>query len=639
MMKYAWLIVFFPFLGFLINGFFGRYFKREVVATIAACAIGLAFVCGIYTLFDLLKLPPDSRVVEVVYFDWIKAGILDVPAGFLIDPLTMVMVLVVSGVSFLIHIYAGEYMEEDPGYVRFFVYLNLFVSMMLTLVMANNFLLMFVGWEGVGLCSYLLIGFWFEKDSASNAGKKAFIVNRVGDFGFLVGMFIIFTTFHTLNFREVFEKAPEMFTVGSSTITLATLCLFLGATGKSAQIPLYVWLPDAMEGPTPVSALIHAATMVTAGVYMMARCSVLYALAPFSLGVAGTIGALTAVYAASMALVQVDMKRVLAYSTISQIGYMVLGCGVGAFAAGIFHLMTHAFFKALLFLGAGSVSHALAGELDIRKMGGLYKKMPITHITFLSATLAISGIIPFAGFFSKDEILFETFIGHHYILYLLGIVGALMTAFYMFRLYFIAFHGESRVDPEVEKHIHEPSWRMALPLCVLGILSLIGGWIQLPFFHNLKILGGFLEPVFHHAHEIGGMEHGTEVGMWLEGALMALSLVVALIGIYIAYNFYIKNPELPKRLAEKFVGLYTLLFNKYYIDELYQKIVVRPLYNLSLGLSYVVDQHIIDAAVNGTGKSMVYGSSLLRRVNTGYVQFYGLIMFIGAVVVLLVNIF
>ncbi|WP_461832913.1 NADH-quinone oxidoreductase subunit L [Desulfothermus sp.] len=639
MMKYVWLIVFFPFLGFLINGFFGRYFSKRVVATIGASAIGLAFVCGIYTLFDLLSLSPQSRVVEVVFFDWIKTGILNIPAGFLIDPLTMVMVLVVSGVSFLIHIYAGEYMEEDPGYVRFFVYLNLFVSMMLTLVMANNFLLMFVGWEGVGLCSYLLIGFWFEKDSASNAGKKAFIVNRIGDFGFLVAMFIIFTTFHTLNFREVFEKAPEMFTVGSTTITLATLFLFLGATGKSAQIPLYVWLPDAMEGPTPVSALIHAATMVTAGVYMMARCSVLYALAPFSLGVAGTIGALTAVFAASMALVQVDMKRVLAYSTISQIGYMVLGCGVGAFAAGIFHLMTHAFFKALLFLGAGSVSHALAGELDIRKMGGLYKKLPITHITFLSATLAISGIIPFAGFFSKDEILFETFIGHHNILYFLGIAGALMTAFYMFRLYFIAFHGESRVDPEVEKHIHEPSWRMALPLCVLGILSLIGGWIQLPFFHNLKILGGFLEPVFHHAHEIGGIEHGAEAGIWLEGALMALSLVVACIGIYIAYNFYIKKPELPKRLGEKFAGLYRLLFNKYYVDEIYQIIVVKPLYNLSQILSYVVDQNIIDAAVNGTGKTMVYASSTLRRINTGYVQFYGLIMFIGAVVVLLVNIF
>jgi NADH-quinone oxidoreductase subunit L len=440
-----------------------------------------------------------------------------------------------------------------------------------------------------------------------------------------------------LNFKEVFEKAPHMFEVGSSIITLATLLLFLGATGKSAQIPLYVWLPDAMEGPTPVSALIHAATMVTAGVYMMARCSVLYALAPFSLGVVAVIGCLTAVFAASMALVQVDMKRVLAYSTISQIGYMVLGCGAGAFAAGIFHLMTHAFFKALLFLGAGSVSHALAGELDIRKMGNLYKKMPITHITFLSATLAIAGIIPFAGFFSKDEILFETFVSHHTLLYILGLAGALMTAFYMFRLYFIAFHGESHVDPEIEKHIHEPSWRMALPLCILGVLSLIGGWIQLPFFHNMKILGGFLSPVFHHAHEISGM-HGEGVGLWLEGALMTLSLVVACVGIYIAYRFYIKHPELPKDLAQRFAGLYRLLFNKYFVDEIYQMIVVRPLYRVSETLSYVVDKNMIDAAVNGTGRMLVGAGALLRRTTTGYLQFYGLVMFVGAVIILLWNI-
>jgi len=636
-MKYVWLIVFFPFLGFLINGFLGRYFNKKSVAFVAASAIGLAFLCGVVTLFKLLAYPPELRSIEVTFFSWIKAGTLNIEAGFLIDPLTMVMVLVVTGVSFLIHIYAGEYMEEDPGYVRFFVYLNLFVSMMLVLVMANNFLLMFVGWEGVGLCSYLLIGFWFEKDSASNAGKKAFIVNRIGDFGFLVAIFIISCTFHTLNFKEVFEKAPHMFEVGSSIITLATLLLFLGATGKSAQIPLYVWLPDAMEGPTPVSALIHAATMVTAGVYMMARCSVLYALAPFSLGVVAVIGCLTAVFAASMALVQVDMKRVLAYSTISQIGYMVLGCGAGAFAAGIFHLMTHAFFKALLFLGAGSVSHALAGELDIRKMGNLYKKMPITHITFLSATLAIAGIIPFAGFFSKDEILFETFVSHHTLLYILGLAGALMTAFYMFRLYFIAFHGESHVDPEIEKHIHEPSWRMALPLCILGVLSLIGGWIQLPFFHNMKILGGFLSPVFHHAHEISGM-HGEGVGLWLEGALMTLSLVVACVGIYIAYRFYIKHPELPKDLAQRFAGLYRLLFNKYFVDEIYQMIVVRPLYRVSETLSYVVDKNMIDAAVNGTGRMLVGAGALLRRTTTGYLQFYGLVMFVGAVIILLWNI-
>ncbi len=637
-MKYVWLIVFFPFLGFLINGFLSKFFNKKVVAFIAASAIGLAFLCGLVTLVKLLAYPPEARSIEITFYSWIKAGGFNIEAGFLIDPLTMVMVLVVSGVSFLIHIYAGEYMEEDPGYVRFFVYLNLFVSMMLTLVMANNFLLMFVGWEGVGLCSYLLIGFWFEKDSASNAGKKAFIVNRIGDFGFLIAMFIIATTFHTLNFKVVFEKAPQMFQVGSGLITAATLLLFVGATGKSAQIPLYVWLPDAMEGPTPVSALIHAATMVTAGVYMMARCSVLYALAPFSLGVVAVIGCLTAVYAASMALVQVDMKRVLAYSTISQIGYMVLGCGVGAFAAGIFHLMTHAFFKALLFLCAGSVSHALAGELDIRKMGNLHKKMPITHITFLSATLAISGIIPFAGFFSKDEVLFETFMSHHNVLYILGLIGALMTAFYMFRLYFIAFRGESHVEPELEKHIHEPSWRMALPLCVLGVLSLIGGWIQLPFFHNLKILGGFLSPVFHHAHEISKMEEAS-VSVWLEGALMTLSLIVAGLGILIAYKFYIKNPELPKRLGEKFAGLYKLLFNKYYVDEIYQMVVVKPLYNLSEILSIAVDQAVIDGSVNGTGRSLMGVGGVLRRTTTGYVQFYGLVMFLGAVILLLWNLF
>lgn len=637
-MRHVWLIVFFPFLGFLINSFFGKNFNKKAVATIAAGAIGLAFLVGIYTLMELLKLPPEARSIEVVYYTWMKTGNFSIDAGFLIDPLTMVMVLVVTGVSFLIHIYAGEYMEHDGGYVRFFVYLNLFVSMMLILVMGNNYLLMFVGWEGVGLCSYLLIGFWFDKDSASNAGKKAFIVNRVGDFGFLIGMFIIAYTFHTLNFKEVFHKAPEMFSVGSFVITLATLALFLGATGKSAQIPLYVWLPDAMEGPTPVSALIHAATMVTAGVYMIARSSVLYALAPFSMGVVAVIGCLTAVFAATMALVQVDMKRILAYSTISQIGYMVFGCGVGGFVAGIFHLMTHAFFKALLFLGAGSVSHALDGELDIRKMGDLHKKIPITHTTFLIATLAIAGIFPFAGFFSKDEILFDAFITHHSVLYVLGLIGAIMTAFYMFRLYFVAFRGESRVDPKVEKHIHEASWRMTLPLSILAGLSLIGGWIQLPFSEKTKVLTHFLEPVFEHAYKIMG-EHGTHVSMWVEGALMGLSLIIALMGIFIAYNFYVKNPELPKRLGERFAGLYNLLFNKYYVDELYQFIVVKPLYNLSQVLSYVVDKNIIDAIVNGTGHFFVGASGLLRRTNTGYVQFYAIIMFIGAVLLLMINVF
>ena len=634
MMKYTWLIVFFPFLGFLINGLVGHWLKKKVVAVIACGAIGLSFLAGLITFFKLLSYPPHERFFEEIFYTWIKSGIIKIEAGFLIDPLSMVMVLVVTGVSFLIHLYATEYMEEDPGYVRFFVYLNLFVCMMLILVLGNNFLLLFVGWEGVGLCSYLLIGFWYEKDSASNAGKKAFIVNRVGDFGFILAMFIIAWTFHTLNFKEIFEKAPEMFQVGNLTLTIATLLLLLGATGKSAQIPLYVWLPDAMEGPTPVSALIHAATMVTAGVYMVSRCSVLYALAPFSLGMVAIIGCATAVFAATMALVQWDMKRILAYSTISQIGYMMLGCGVGAFAAGIFHLMTHAFFKALLFLGAGSVSHALAGELDIRKMGDLYKKIPITYITFLSATLAIAGIVPFAGFFSKDEILFETFVNHYHVLYILGLGGALLTAFYMFRLLFIAFHGESHVDKEIEKHIHEPSWRMLLPLCALGVLSLIGGWIQLPFVKNGKILGGFLAPVFHKAHEIS-ISHPESVEHWLEGILMALSLVVAGAGIGIAYLFYIKNRDIPKKLAENFKPIYTLLFNKYYVDEIYQAIIVRPLYRLSELLSRYFDIAVIDGIVNGSGRFFMGASSVLRRIQTGYVQLYAFVMFLGLVVILL----
>ncbi len=635
-MEYTWLIPFFPFLGFLINGLIGHWFKKKIVAFIACAAIGLSFLCGLITFLKLLNFPADQRFFEPIFYTWIKSGIIKINAGFLIDPLSMVMVLVVTGVSFLIHIYASEYMEEDPGYVRFFVYLNLFVCMMLLLVLGNNFLLLFVGWEGVGLCSYLLIGFWYEKDSASNAGKKAFIVNRVGDFGFILAIFLIAWTFHTLNFKEVFEKAPQMFQVGNITITIATLLLLLGATGKSAQIPLYVWLPDAMEGPTPVSALIHAATMVTAGVYMVARCSVLYALAPFSLGMVAVIGCVTAVFAATMALVQWDMKRILAYSTISQIGYMFLGCGVGAFAAGIFHLMTHAFFKALLFLGAGSVSHALAGELDIRKMGNLYKKMPITYITFLSATLAIAGIVPFAGFFSKDEILFESFVNHYPVLYVLGLGGALLTAFYMFRLFFIAFHGESHVDKDVEKHIHEPTWRMLLPLSILGVLSLMGGWIQLPFVHNGKVLAGFLSPVFHKAHEIS-VAHPEGIHHWLEGVLMAVSLVVAGLGIGIAYVFYIKNQNIPKKLAEIFSPIHKLLFNKYYVDEIYQAIIVRPLYNLSEGLCKYFDQAIIDGIVNGSGKIIRGASSVIRKVHTGYVQLYAFVMLLGACIIILIG--
>jgi NADH-quinone oxidoreductase subunit L len=451
MMDYVWLIPLFPLLGFVINGFWGKNLSKNVVGTIGSVAVGLSFLVTVAIFLEFLKLPADARHVEKVIYTWIASGSFQAQVAFLIDPLSLIMLLVVSGVSTLIHIYSVSYMHDDPGFYRYFAYLNLFVFAMLTLVGANNFLLMFVGWEGVGLCSYLLIGFFYEKQSASDAGKKAFVVNRIGDFGFLLGIFLIFWTFGTVNFQEVFALAAK-YPVGAGVITAITLFLFLGATGKSAQIPLYTWLPDAMEGPTPVSALIHAATMVTAGVYMVARCSALYSLAPLSLTVVAIVGAATAIFAATIGMAQFDIKRVLAYSTVSQLGYMFLACGVGAYVSGIFHLMTHAFFKALLFLGSGSVMHGLSGELDMRKMGDLKRHMPITYWTFLLATLAIAGIFPFAGFFSKDEILFHSLVDGKIIYWGVATIAAFITAFYMFRAVFMTFHGKSRVDHDVLHH-------------------------------------------------------------------------------------------------------------------------------------------------------------------------------------------
>ena len=493
MMDYVWLIPLFPLIGFLINGLLGKRLSKNVVGTIGSLAVGLSFLLTVAIFLEFLHLPEGSRVVEKTMFTWISAGSFQAQAAFLIDPLSLVMLLVVSGVSTLIHIYSVGYMHDDPGFYRYFSYLNLFVFNMLLLVSANNFLLMFVGWEGVGLCSYLLIGFWYERRSASDAGKKAFVVNRIGDFGFLLGIFIIFWTFGTLNFREVFAAAAPHFAVGSVVITAATLCLFLGATGKSAQIPLYVWLPDAMEGPTPVSALIHAATMVTAGVYMLARCSALFVLAPISMTVVATVGLLTAFFAATMGMAQNDIKRVLAYSTVSQLGYMVLACGVGAFVSGIFHLMTHAFFKALLFLGSGSVIHGMHGQQDMRHMGGLRKHMPITYWTFVVATLAISGIFPFAGFFSKDEILFNTLVDGHVLYWGVATVAALITAFYMFRAVFMTFHGEERFDHH-KVHPHEAPWTMAVPLIILAVLSAVGGFVGFPIIEGAHKFKEFLAP-------------------------------------------------------------------------------------------------------------------------------------------------
>ncbi len=652
MFDYVWLIPVFPAIGFVINGLFGRRYSKKIVGWVACSALGLSFLASILIFLELIGRPPSERLFEKVIFDWVISGSFQTVIGYQIDPLSILMAVVVSGVSFFIHIYSVGYMHDDPGYPRYFAYLNLFVFMMLTLVLANNFLLMFVGWEGVGLCSYLLIGFWFEKDSASNAGKKAFVVNRVGDFGFILGMFLLFTSLGehgiwTLDFTEVFANANKLDT---ATVTAVTILLFIGATGKSAQIPLYVWLPDAMEGPTPVSSLIHAATMVTAGVYMIARCNVLYSMAPIALAIVAIVGVATAIYTASIGFCQNDIKKVLAYSTISQLGYMFLGVGVGAYSAGIFHLMTHAFFKGLLFLAAGSVMHALSGELDMRKMGALRKKIPITFWTFFIATLAIAGVPGLSGFFSKDEILWQAFSSSHghFLLWLVAAVAAGMTAFYMFRALFMTFFGESRVDHQVAHHIHESPKIMTVPLIILAVLSIIGGWVGIP-----HVLGGanhiheFLAPVLGGAEPAkahagitlisqawaSGGEAGGHSAAW-ELLMMVVSVIIALIGIGIAYLFYIKSPGLPKQLAEKWRGLYQLVLNKYYIDELYEVLFINSLKGLGIGLWRGFDDFFIDGTVNGLAYLIGWISGGLRKIQTGLVQSYAFSMIIGGVIIL-----
>jgi len=628
---YIWLIPSFPAVGFILNGLLGKRLPRHFVSFVGCLSVLASFIVSLAFLLELLKLPPEARILEGDVFEWIVSGEFSTAVGFRIDPLSIVMCLVVSGVGFLIHVYSVGYMHDDPGYPRYFTYLNLFVFMMLTLVTANNVLLMFVGWEGVGLCSYLLIGFWYEKDSASNAGKKAFIVNRIGDYGFLLGIFLLFVTLGlrgvwTLNFAEI-ERHRELLTAQAPLITLL---FFIGATGKSAQIPLYVWLPDAMEGPTPVSALIHAATMVTAGVYMIARLHFLYDMAPQTMYVVALIGVLTAIFAASIGFAQYDIKRVLAYSTISQLGYMFTGVGVGAYAAGVFHLMTHAFFKALLFLGAGSVMHALAGELDMRKMGGLRRYLPTTYWTFFVACLAIAGIPGFSGFLSKDEILWRAFSSPHggLFIYCVGLVTAGMTAFYMFRLLFNTFHGGERLDPHVRHHIHESPKVMTVPLVVLAVLSVVGGYVGVP-----HVLGGearferFLEPVFGSAE--------TEArSTSLELSLMALSVVVALLGIYIAYRYYVAKPELARSFVERHERLFATVHNKYYVDELYGFLFVRRLLQLGAFLKRFIDEALIDGIVNGIGYFLRGIGGLIRFLQSGYVQAYAFSIVVGAIVVI-----
>ncbi len=637
------LILLFPVLGLAINAILGRRVSVKVTGSIASAAVFMSFLTALGGLRALLALPESERVIVYRLWDWISAGSLHVDLALRLDPLSALMTLVVTGVGFLIHIYSIGYMSHDRDYPRFFIYMNLFMFSMLTLVTGSNFLVLFVGWEGVGLCSYLLIGFWFDKMftptmSNSSAGKKAFIVNRIGDFGFLLALFLIFKHFGSLDFDSVFTTALHH-PAPIGVMTAIGLLLLLGATGKSAQIPLFVWLPDAMAGPTPVSALIHAATMVTAGVYMVARSHVLYALAPAALSTVAIIGGLTAFFAATIAVTQNDIKKVLAYSTVSQLGYMFLGLGSAAFSAGLFHVMTHAFFKALLFLGAGSVIHALHEEQDIRNMGGLRKKLPLTFATFAIATLAIAGMPGLSGFFSKDEILAAAFQNGPRWLWVMSVVTAGLTSFYMFRLLFLTFFGKSRVAAEKESKIHESPKVMTIPLMILAVLSVIGGWIGLPPVMGTNLFAKFLAPVFEGLHHIEGFGHHGHLSHSAEWILMGVSTVMALAGFILAWRMFIKPAELGSRLSGERGAFYRLLEDKYRIDEIYEAVIIRPLAWLSQQLWRIVDEMIIDGFVNFSGLLVRVGGEVVRIFQTGYVQTYAFFMVLGLLAILLKLVF
>ena len=608
-MQHLWIIPALPLVGFLVNGTLGRRLPKRAVDLIAVGSVALAFAWVVKTLLALAPL--ETAEIER-YGTWFASGILNVAFELAVDRLAAVMLLVVTGVGLLIHIYSIGYMAHEGGYYRFFAFLNLFMFFMLTLVLANNYLVMFVGWEGVGLCSYLLIGFYFHKKSASTAGNKAFIVNRIGDFGFSLAMFLMVVTFGSLNFQQVSAGvAGRPVEASAGIVTAICLLLFLGATGKSAQIPLYVWLPDAMEGPTPVSALIHAATMVTAGVYMIARSSALFLHAPLAMDVVAGVGMLTAFVAASIGMTQYDIKKVYAYSTVSQLGYMILAVGVGAFAGGIFHLVTHAFFKGLLFLGAGSVIHAIGGEQDLRKMGGLRKKIPITFATLVCASVAISGVPPFSGFFSKDEILLATY-QHSPWMYWVGVITAGMTAFYIFRALFLAFFGEYR---GTAAHPHESPALMTIPLMVLAALSLGGGFLPVPH---------YLEPLFPAAEE-----HP-------EQALMVVSVLIGLFGIGLAAWLYVIRPGLADRFSASLGGLYRLVYHKYFVDEAYNAAVVQPTIKGSRTLLWrFFDVRVIDGFVNGVGARSRDFSNAVRLLQSGNIRSYATWVLFGSVFLLI----
>jgi len=635
-LEHLWMIPLLPLLGAAVNGIFAARWPRRAVNAIALGSTGLSFVAVLEVTREFARLGAEHIPWLRDYFTWIAAGNFRANFALQIDQLTLIMLLVVTGVGLLIHLYSVGYMAEDPGYRRFFSYLNLFMFFMLTLVLAANYLLLFVGWEGVGLCSYLLIGFWFLKKTATDAGNKAFWVNRIGDFGFLIGLFLLFRQFGTLDFAPVFHDAGALpvEASGHGVLTAISLLLLAGATGKSAQIPLYVWLPDAMEGPTPVSALIHAATMVAAGVYMVARSHVLFLHAPVAMLAVAVIGCATALFAATIALVQTDIKRTLAYSTISQLGYMFLACGVGAFGAGVFHLMTHAFFKALLFLGAGSVMHAMGGEQDMRRMGGLRRSVPWTYGTMLAATLAISGTPGFSGFFSKEEILVAARTGPYAnpVIYALGVLTAGLTALYMFRLLFLTFHRAPRFDPK-KTHVHESPWVMLAPLVVLAVLAVAGGWWAAPHLvGGLNYFDNFLRPVFAAGETSSATEPYTGSGQ-LIATVFGPPVVAAFVGFLLAWWLYLRSPETPKRLAESFRGLYRLLMGKYFVDELYAFLIVKPLLWLSTNfLWHVVDEQSIDGLVNGVAHEAGEFGDRLRHLNSGNTRTYAAWVILGAVV-------
>ncbi|MCW3121381.1 MAG: proton-translocating NADH-quinone oxidoreductase, chain [Flavipsychrobacter sp.] len=622
----VYLVPLFPLIGFLINGIMWKKMPKTLGGIIGTVAI-LASFCVSLGIFFEVKAPGFQGPVVVHLFDFIQSGRLVIPFSFQVDALSSLFLLIITGVGFLIHVYSTSYMHEDEGMVKYFAYLNLFVFSMLLLVLGANYLIMFIGWEGVGLCSYLLIGFWFKNRDYTNAAKKAFVMNRIGDLGFLVGMLLILVNFGTLGYQEFFGQIHSgQVAVTNSTYNWIALCLFIGATGKSAQLPLYTWLPDAMAGPTPVSALIHAATMVTAGIYMIARTGALYSLTPMILHVVGIVGLATAIVAATIAIKQYDIKKVLAYSTVSQLGFMFLALGVGAYTTAVFHVMTHAFFKALLFLGSGSVIHAMGGEQDIRKMGGLGKKMRITQITFLIGCLAISGIPGFAGFFSKDEILANVF-SHDPVMYALGIVAAMMTAFYMFRLYFLTFNGSFRGTHDQEHHLHESPAAMTIPLIVLAILSIVGGYVGLPeVMSEHHALASFLAPVVTNLGE-HHMAAGTE---WL---LMGISVAAAVVMIIFAWTINSK-PEFKEN-----TGLAKVLENKWYLDEIYDAIIVKPIEALSNVLDKFAERKGIDGLVNGVGKTVRWGGDRLRLLQSGQVGFYIFIMVMGMVVLFALSFF